>query len=110
MSGSFLVASGRGVLSELRGSRSRVIGVRPEVLTATALRVDGLDAVTDLSARILRDVSLDDSFVVVDEETAGTPDVGDLLLDLVELERRCDGVGRARSELSLVINRGAMGT
>src|ERR1019366_2388527 len=55
------------------------------------------------------DRALDHALVVVDEQARGHEDVGERLLDLIELQGAADRVGRAAPELPLIVDGRARG-
>jgi hypothetical protein len=68
---------------------------------------DAFDAVADLRAAVRSDRVFDGAFVVINEQ-ARRREIGQLLLQPVELDGAGDGIGGATAELALVINRRAL--
>ena len=104
----------RWCLPRRRIRRPRAIGpgrrrvVRPVRLRTHALLMDAHDAVADLGARVRGNAALDFALVVVDEEARGH-EVGEALLEQLELEGRSNGVCGAGADLPLVVHGGAVG-
>ena len=96
------VALSTGAVTEA----SDVVG--PAVLGADAEFGDALDAVAQHRPGVDVDGALHRALVEVDEQPRGH-EVGLPLLELVELEGSGDGVGRARPEFALVVDRRALG-
>src|SRR5205823_5285527 len=79
------------------------IVVGPLGFRASALFSDTFYAVANLRAVIERHAALNASLVVIDEETRWD-EVAQFLLLAIELDGRCDCVGGARTDFSLIIN------
>ena len=83
--------------------------VRPESFGTVSLRADALDPVAYLRAAVGVDCSFHRALVVIDEQPRRHK-VFYFFFHLVELNRGGDGVRRAASELSLVVDRRAFWT
>ena len=79
--------------------------IRPHWLGTGTFFGHGLDPVAEHGAGVGVDGAFDDALVVIDEESRRDEDVRERLLHLIELDGAADGVGRAASELALIVDR-----